>query len=562
MLKATQDPAAQALKPTEPAFDAKTAEAWQASLQAEASGSYSEAIDALTESYKSHQKSYLFNVRLGYLSNANNNAKDAETYYEQASKLAPTSVEAKIGHTSALLAQYKFAQAKTTALQIVHADPLNYYGSLWHAYSLRALGKGKNAEPILDRLTAAYPTDTSALIELRVGPRGDPATQGERPGIISAGVGSRSDQRGRRKTVTTAVKTRSMHTHIDAVLSPSRGSLRERDNAFYELLAGGAKTRLLEGFIDLGVPELLGRNGAMAAGDICRELGIQPHRGWKFLHLLSLNGLLDRLDGTSTGDEARFALYAPARQFFGEDGTGGYYFRDLVVYWRNVACLPLVDVLRGMELPEAVRWPPPGMEQAEHLETWMRVTAEGALATLKHSGALGGARRLLDVGGGDGTIGCAMANEYPELEVTVFNLPASAALARRNIAAKGMEHGVAVHEGDFLADELPHNFDRVMFSRVLCDWTPEVCGMLFEKSRRALIPDGRLVINEALVEGNLDYTISWEFRYLYYDTFGRMLFKTLDVYRELLSAAGFEIERMAPMRDDAFYSVIIARPKV
>ena len=79
---------------------------------------------------------------------------------------------------------------------------------------------------------------------------------------------------------------------------------------------------------------------------------------------------------------------------------------------------------------------------------------------------------------------------------------------------------MTVHQGDFLKEELPGGFDRVLFSRVLTDWTPKVCLMLFEKARRALAPDGRLVINEAFVEGNLDYAIAWEFRYIFYDTFG------------------------------------------
>ena len=115
-----------------------------------------------------------------------------------------------------------------------------------------------------------------------------------------------------------------------------------------------------------------------------------------------------------------------------------------------------------------------------------------------------------------------------------------------------------MHEGNFLEDELPGGYDRVLFSRVLTDWAPNVCRMLFEKSRRALLPGGRLVINEALVDGNLDYAIAWEFRYIFYDTFGRAMFKPLAVYRQLLGEAGFAIVKVSPMLDDAFYSVIEA----
>jgi len=342
---------------------------------------------------------------------------------------------------------------------------------------------------------------------------------------------------------------------------PPAGTPRDRDNRYYRLLAGGARTRLLEGFLDLQLPELLGKEGPLPAAVICEKLKLDPHRGWKYLHLLAMCNLLTETGGAYGEDDAVFGLSDEAKEYFGADGSQGYFYRDLVNYWRNVAILPFTDVLQGMPLPDAVRWPPPGPEAAEHLEKWMTVTAEGAIKTLLASNAMAGAQRLLDVGGGDGTIGCAMVKAYPGLAVTVFNLPASAALARKNIATQGLEERVNVHEGDFLAEELPGGYDRVLFSRVLTDWTPEVCKMLFEKSLRALKPGGRLVINEALVEGNMDYSISWEFRYIFYDTFGRAMFKPLEVYRQLLGEAGFEIAKISPMLDDAFYSVIEAVAK-
>jgi hypothetical protein len=100
-----------------------------------------------------------------------------------------------------------------------------------------------------------------------------------------------------------------------------------------------------------------------------------------------------------------------------------------------------------------------------------------------------------------GSVGCAMFEIYKDDElkkVTVFNLPNSAFLARKAIAAKGLKYDVSVHEGDFLIDELPTGFDRILYSRVLCDWSPEVCLMQFQKANRALLPGGKLIINEGL----------------------------------------------------------------
>jgi ubiquinone/menaquinone biosynthesis C-methylase UbiE len=327
----------------------------------------------------------------------------------------------------------------------------------------------------------------------------------------------------------------------------------------------------LETFLDLELPELLGkRTGAMKACEICARLGLDEHRGWKFLHCTALAGLLTEKHGERCDSTVEYELSDAAKEYFGASGDtdDGYYFRDLVNYWRYLNDLPisLVDVLRGADLPDMVQWPPKTSDAAAHLEYWMRVTAGGAVATLLASGAMEGATSILDVGGGDGSVDIGVVKAVLQKNssmlpcVTVFNLPASAALAVEHISAHGLEQHISVVAGDFLKDELPGGFDRVLFSRVLTDWTPTVCRMLLEKARRALKPGGKLVINEAFAEGNGDYCTAWEYRYIFYDTFGRYLFKPLSVYEKLLQEAGFRVVSVSPMLDEAFYSVVVAEP--
>lgn len=352
-----------------------------------------------------------------------------------------------------------------------------------------------------------------------------------------------------------------MSTRAGYVIEPApEGSDRERDDRFYSLLAGGAKTRMLEAFMELDMPTVLGNEGAMTASEICRRFSLHPDRGWKFCRLLAMCGLLKEEGGARGEDEAVYSLSDDSVRFFGADGSRSYYFYELVHFWKLMAKWPTLEVLRGLPVPDAAHWPPPTPEAAAHIETWMRVTAEGAIRNIVNSGALEDVRRLLDVGGGDGTIGCSLVEQYPDLHATVFNLPASAYIARRIIHERSCSDRVDVCEGDFNTDEFPEGYDAIMFSRVLTDWSPAVCKMLFEKVRRALVPGGKLVINEAFVEGNMDYAISWEFRYVHYDTFGRRLFKEFAVYQGLLEEVGFEITKVTPMTDHAFYSVVEAVP--
>jgi predicted O-methyltransferase YrrM len=326
---------------------------------------------------------------------------------------------------------------------------------------------------------------------------------------------------------------------------------------------------LLEAFLDLGLPEFLGQHKGepMTADEIVSQLELHPTRGWKFLHLCAMSELLIENGGELGDGTAQYSLSPRAIKFFGDRGVtdDSYYFRDLVAYWRYLDSLPnsLAQVLKGAELPIMPVWPPVTPENAKHLETWMTVTAKGAIDTVLASHVMDNAPRILDVGGGDGTIAIAIVKDaivrgLPVPHVGIFNLQNSAELALQKIAEEGMEEHVSVHVGDFLKDELPLGYDRVMYSRVLTDWTPTICKQLLEKAKNSLNPGGKIVINEAFNEGNWDYATAWEMRYVYYDTFGRHLFKSVNIYKQLFQEIGCKVTEYHPMLDHAFYSVLVA----
>ena len=97
------------------------------------------------------------------------------------------------------------------------------------------------------------------------------------------------------------------------------------------------------------------------------------------------------------------------------------------------------------------------------------VSAEGAIHRLVDSGCLDGSKKILDVGGGDGTIAISLVKEHlpSDVNITVYNLPASAELARRNVAYYDCDGQVQVIDGNFLNDkDFPGRFDTIIFNRV------------------------------------------------------------------------------------------------
>ena len=100
------------------------------------------------------------------------------------------------------------------------------------------------------------------------------------------------------------------------------------------------------------------------------------------------------------------------------------------------------------------------------------VSADSALQNLAKSECLNDddCKKVLDVGGGDGTIAAILVKEHLHSGVNIFvyNLPASAQLARRNIKNCGCGDQVQVIDGNFMTDNnFPGGpYDAIMFNRV------------------------------------------------------------------------------------------------
>lgn len=102
--------------------------------------------------------------------------------------------------------------------------------------------------------------------------------------------------------------------------------------------------------------------------------------------------------------------------------------------------------------------------------------------------------RVLDVGGGHGGYSMALARRYPNVQTTVFELPAAAAVARQLIAEVGLSERVAVQEGDFQQERLGEGYDLVLLFGVLVSETEEGKVALLRKTYGALVPGGQVAI--------------------------------------------------------------------
>lgn len=107
-------------------------------------------------------------------------------------------------------------------------------------------------------------------------------------------------------------------------------------------------------------------------------------------------------------------------------------------------------------------------------------------------------RRLLDIGGGDGTFLSAIGAHIPSLQLGLFDLPAVAARAGARLEREGLDERSTVFGGNFLADPLPLGFDIISLIRVLHDHDDDPAMVLLNKVHEALPVGGTLFIAEPM----------------------------------------------------------------
>ncbi len=141
-------------------------EAYHKSFNYEQIEDYENAIRTLSPVLDEYPNGYTVNLRLGWLYYLLGKYANSIEHYQKASQAVSTSLEAKNGMLLPLLAQNKYNETLSTAYQVVSIDHYNYYGNMRLAFALRMQKKFDQAEQILNKMLAVYPTDVTFLSEL------------------------------------------------------------------------------------------------------------------------------------------------------------------------------------------------------------------------------------------------------------------------------------------------------------------------------------------------------------------------------------------------------------
>jgi SAM-dependent methyltransferase len=166
--------------------------------------------------------------------------------------------------------------------------------------------------------------------------------------------------------------------------------------------------------------------------------------------------------------------------------------------------------------------------------------------------------KIVDVGGGHGKIIAEILKRNPRMRGILFDMQHAFAGGRKTIEQAGLADRCEIVSGNFFVS-VPAGADAYLLSRVIHDWNDEKSVAILKVIRRAMAPNGRVLILETMLRPTPRpvYPVLSDLNMLL-RTGGCE--RTEDDYRALYRGAGYELTRAVATISPTGTTVIEGRP--
>jgi demethylspheroidene O-methyltransferase len=339
----------------------------------------------------------------------------------------------------------------------------------------------------------------------------------------------------------------------------TRPIARRRASELFDLCAGFVYSQVLFACVRLKLFDQLA-NGPLSSAELA---SLMPLPADATLMLLDAAVSLQLLQRRSDG---RYGLGSLGAALRGNPGVVAMIEHHAMLYddLRDPIALLRGDVGAGRL---AAYWPYAGSRKAANLSrdeiapyTALMAASQPMISQQVLSAhSFRGHRRLLDVGGGDGSFIADVAAQAPKLRCVLFDLPAVADQASERFRAEGLSSRAVAIGGSFLVNRLPEGADIVSLVRVIHDHDDADVMALLRAVHSSLPIGGTLLIAEPISGVRGAEPIGDAYFAFYLLAMGSGRPRTFARLREMLTEAGFTDIALRPVAMPMLASVIIAR---
>lgn len=279
--------------------------------------------------------------------------------------------------------------------------------------------------------------------------------------------------------------------------------------------------------------------GPMTCAELAEHCPLDEIRTETLMTALAGLGLVEGEDGKFRNSPAAESfLVKGAKYDFGD------YLR-LQVGQQMYGLLDQIDDALQDKLPE---------EATASYAEWFSDPEEARLySASQHSGSLGparqlarkidlgGARTLLDVGGGTGAFAITLCKAFPELTATIVDFPNVADLGREYVEKAGLSDRISYVEGNALETDWPGGQDVILMSYLFSGVPGETHNGLLARAKDRLTAGGRFLLHDFVVRSDRSgpkLAALWQLQHTAFTPRARSLDEGW--LRNALEKAGFE----------------------
>ncbi|WP_105384649.1 methyltransferase [Neorhizobium alkalisoli] len=301
---------------------------------------------------------------------------------------------------------------------------------------------------------------------------------------------------------------------------------------------GFAVSQAMRVVIELRVPDLL-TAGERAVDDLAAATRTNADALYRVMRLLAAEGVFREVSPrhfelTELGAALRSDRPGPG-DFVRMINSEAYLAFEQLLYSVRTG-KPAFDKLFGSPRFD---WLSKHPEQADLFQRAMVALSQGSNEAVAEAYDFSPFTRVVDVGGGHGQLLSAILSRNPHLSGVLFDLPSGVAAARQG--AGGDLPRTEFIAGDFF-ESVPRG-DVYVIKKVVHDWDDERAAAILRNCRRAMQPDGKVLVAETLVPpGDEPNQIKGIDVVMLAITGG--LERTEEHYASLFAAAGLRLEQV------------------
>lgn len=311
-----------------------------------------------------------------------------------------------------------------------------------------------------------------------------------------------------------------------------------------QLLTGGHIAGAISCLAQLGIPDLV-EGGPKSAEELAKQIGAQPQALYRLMRATACVGVLrEGLDGRFSETPMSAVLRSngnPSLRAFAIMGGREWHGRG----WSQLEyCVrtgkQALDQIYGEHIFKYFEEHP---EEAQIFNDAMTdlSTIDGPAVAAAYS--FDQINSIVDVGGGHGLLLATILKQNPNMKGILYDVPHVVEGAKDGPLKPVMER-CTIASGDMFLS-VPAGADAYIMKHIIHDWPDDLCIKILKACRKGVNAGGKLLVVDCVIQPGNDFSPG-KFLDLQMLIFPGGCERTEKQFRELLSAAGWQLSRVIP----------------